>query len=727
MRGVALSQSGLFASRLLWLLLALSLVLFSPRWAGGQTPAEDDAAVAEDDASDPLDAPLLGDDELLEEPPADAEEPTADDEPTLADPEPTSADAEAEPEMADETPADEEGLAEDAASDALPDDAPPALGSPLPARGAKTSRSGESADDASGDEADPMQSGSSEAVERVQVEVAEFNGLRPGESFVADVEKLWGRPKNVERQSDGEEQWNYEIEPFPSVVITIFERRVEAIVINLAEPFPADEVERQLGLTDVVPALVRDELGDPLGQAYPERGVLLSFDGDADTPRVVQVILEPVAPELFAARAEDRLELEPSAALDDLDQALKLDPRQAKALRLRARVLADAGRWTECLEAAQAASQREPQEPFAHLLLGLAHAHLGDNPTAVKQTKIAVKLAGQAPEIRARAFAQLGDLQAAATEKNFQQAIDYHLQAIKAAEPLLTHERQAARDEALRALIDGHLGAAYDVAWGNWQRKSNVATMWLDRAMAYVEASELTEAQALEFQLHIARAALSAIVGLQQDAQVGNWTSQATTAAKHLLAGSRDPIFNQRVQWQLGRALYDSLQIAQMRGEQEAALEFGQLAVKHMEAALADREPEATQDYLLGRLYFRLGSIYAVHVQDHLTAVEWYDKALPRLTGTLPPGAAVDLGRHGEAMVSMAVSLWEVGRADDALKYTLQGAELMEQAVGSGELNASALAVPYGNLANMHTQLGDRANARKYEKLARDPRRAARE
>lgn len=558
-------------------------------------------------------------------------------------------------------------------------------------------------------------------------EAAEFNGITPGVSTAAEVQVAWGKPKTVERADEDSELWTYEIEPFPSVIVALFKRHVESIVINLAESYSAAEVEQQLGLADIDPALVRDEVGDALGQAYPERGVLLSFDAAADEPHVIQVILEAVGTELFLARAEDYQYTRPLDALADLDQVLVLDPETAIAYRLKARILAEAGHWTETLAAAQRAIRGEPQDCEAHLLSGIAHAQLGDTPTALKELKIAAKLADSRPEIRARATAALGDLYAATPQRDFQKAIELHQQAMKEAEPLMTDPRQIARDQGLRAMVDGHLGAAYDVAWGNWQGKNKVAPMWLKRAQAYVDASELTETQALEFDLHIARAALSACVGLQDDADAEAWIDQAVSSAKHLLAGTDDQLLQKEIHWQLGRALYDGLQIAQMKGDQDAALDLGQKSIAHLEAALEGRDAEANQAYLVARLYFRVGSIYALHVNDHATAAEWFDKAMPVLTQPLPPTAAVDLGRHGESLVSMGVSLWEQGRRDEAMELTLTGADLMKEAVSKKLLTATALAVPYSNLSSMHEQLGDAAQARKFENMAADPARTLRE
>ena len=103
---------------------------------------------------------------------------------------------------------------------------------------------------------------------------------------------------------------------------------------------------------------------------------------------------------------------------------------------------------------------------------------------------------------------------------------------------------------------------------------------------------------------------------------------------------------------------------------------------------------------------------------NHKAAVEWFDKAMPLLDRPSPEDIAADLGRHGEAFVSMGVSYWEAGQREKAVAVTQKGIKWMEQAVKQGTLDSSALAVPYGNLAAMHRQLGALDKANHFQELA---------
>ena len=96
----------------------------------------------------------------------------------------------------------------------------------------------------------------------------------------------------------------------------------------------------------------------------------------------------------------------------------------------------------------------------------------------------------------------------------------------------------------------------------------------------------------------------------------------------------------------------------------------------------------------------------------------WFDKAAGLLEPLSAEDVATDLGRHGESFVSMGVSYWEAGQREKAVALTQKGIKWMEQAVKQGTMNSSALAIPYGNLAAMHRQLGAADLANHFQELA---------
>jgi len=165
-------------------------------------------------------------------------------------------------------------------------------------------------------------------------------------------------------------------------------------------------------------------------------------------------------------------------------------------------------------------------------------------------------------------------------------------------------------------------------------------------------------------------------------------------------------------------ALYDSLQIYQMRAEYDQALAVGERAIQRLEQGGADKKQSLSYSYLLGRVYFRLGAIEAIGRNDHRAAVAWYGKAVPMLSRALPQEALADLGRHGETFVSMGVSYWETGEKDKAMDLTRRGVALMEQAVKNGSAEPTILTIPYGNLATMHKAMGQEGEAKQFAAMA---------
>ena len=112
-----------------------------------------------------------------------------------------------------------------------------------------------------------------------------------------------------------------------------------------------------------------------------------------------------------------------------------------------------------------------------------------------------------------------------------------------------------------------------------------------------------------------------------------------------------------------------------------------------------------------------------MHRADHHQAVRWYDKAAADLVQPTPFTPEANPWRHGDALVSMGVSYWEVQQREKALELTKLGTEMIKQAVASGLADESALSVPYGNLATMHGALGNTGQADQFAQLAKESAR----
>ena len=110
--------------------------------------------------------------------------------------------------------------------------------------------------------------------------------------------------------------------------------------------------------------------------------------------------------------------------------------------------------------------------------------------------------------------------------------------------------------------------------------------------------------------------------------------------------------------------------------------------------------------------------IHAEHRNEHGEAVEWYEKAVPLIEQPVPESALADVGRQGESLAAAAVSYWQTGDRERAVRLTSRSAELMEQAVEQDILSEKALSVVYSNLASMHRALGEKEKAESYALMA---------
>ncbi len=240
---------------------------------------------------------------------------------------------------------------------------------------------------------------------------------------------------------------------------------------------------------------------------------------------------------------------------------------------------------------------------------------------------------------------------------------------------------------------------------------------WLQRAVAVAEDYTKSDGASRDVMLRVHCRALAACVGVRGAIDPGPAVKAVVATGDELIAAANDPKKKARLQMQVGTALYDAVQIWQMRSDQRNALKYGELAAEYLTKANV-ANPSADSAFILGRLFFRIGAMHAIQDHDHRAAVDWFDKALVLLDGPTSDEITTDAGRHGEAFISMGVSYWEVDQRQKAVELTQKGIRWMEQAVHDGKLDGSALAIPYNNLAAMHRQLGSSELADHFQELA---------
>jgi tetratricopeptide (TPR) repeat protein len=547
------------------------------------------------------------------------------------------------------------------------------------------------------------------------VDVATFNGVQPGETTLEDLVAKWGEGKSAS-QSDGETVLGFTVDSFPQVEVTLVDNKVRTIVLHLEQPVPPDTLAHKLKLDDVRPVNVPDDSGELLGLAYPERGVLFSVTPDGK--RVSHVVLDKVDLAPFVLRAEMDLQSHTRSSLADLNYVLSRQPRNARALWLRSRLMADMARYDEALADIEAALVIEPIQALYHLTRGEILSHLEKYDEAGQETKSVANSASVPDEVKAKALCQLGDMLAASPAHDYKLAMEHHLSAIKLADPLSIDKHLQVRRAAKLVLIDAHLGVANDIAAGFWQQKDRAVAKWLDRANSYAEDSIEHEDGDPALRLHVARWALASCAAAQGKIDSVPWARIALQFGKPLVAAADDPWTKLRLQWDLGLALCDGLAADDYRGAVQHALSNTALTITYLETGAQARRETPDDAFRLGWLYYRLGSLHAVRRGDHNTAVTWYEKAFPLLDRPLPATQRNEQGRYGEWLVSMGISYWEVGMRDFALQLTDAGLQHVQEAVNRKITDEKALAVPYSNLAFMHETLGHKNEAQNFSQLA---------
>ena len=161
----------------------------------------------------------------------------------------------------------------------------------------------------------------------------------------------------------------------------------------------------------------------------------------------------------------------------------------------------------------------------------------------------------------------VGDLLASGPTPDFKKALQFHTQALQIADTLSTDPHPAIRVAAKEVLVDAYLGAAHDIAWGEWKDKPKAVARWLDRAKAVAEDLVANEGGSQEQLFRVYARALAAYVGMRDDIDPSLAANGLVETGEKLIAAARDPGRKARLQWELGMALYDAVQICQMRSD----------------------------------------------------------------------------------------------------------------------------------------------------------------
>lgn len=556
-----------------------------------------------------------------------------------------------------------------------------------------------------------------ELIDDTTIRPLKFRGVTVGETSRDELLELWGEPFKSASKSENP-VIKYHVDPFRQVDVMLSDDTVQSILIHLEDALEPTHCASELRMTKIEPVPIPDQHGRLLGMVYPERGVMLGFDPRYPENLIAKVQLEPINPEPFLLRAEYDYRQNFTANLADIDQALEMDPEFARAHWVKARLLAKVGRTHDAQTAAGKSVQYHPDSARFRLTKAQIIAASGDYDVSLREAKLTLDQDELHPVTQAAGELLVGNIYAWQAPGRFKEAMQHHLAAIELAAQLVNDPRFEVRRLAKEILVDCHLAVARNISLGEYDRQDVVVPKWLARAAALVEEYVQRDEGDPALRLKLYRQMLATAADLRSDGDPATLIRKLREAGRKQIALVEDEYNQSRIEWLLGTGLAEAVRLQRLRGDQADAMHLADDALVLLQQSAKRRQSTPEQRHLVGRLYFHVGSLHAVHRKDHDEAISWYRKAEPLLNDEVPPSTLADAGTHGEMFVSMGVSYWQSGQRMTAITLTEQGTDILQRAVVDGNLDPTVLSVPYGNLATMHQKTGNKKDAEAFAELA---------
>lgn len=560
---------------------------------------------------------------------------------------------------------------------------------------------------------------------KTEVETETFSvwKIAPGKTPLAELETHWGKPAQSRRIDQDKHVQLYEQQAdFAKVEIAVEKDQIVSLFLIPARPMTLEMVEQKFDLTKIVPAVVRDSSGRHLGRIYPERGVLIPQSAEGNPSEIDRIIVQAPSAESFMIRASSRSPLEFRDRLNDYQLAIAQEPYSAEAWYQTSLILHRLGRDQEAFEAARKATSGVGSSAQHRLHRTLLTVVQGNLASGIQNTQQIAEDVTVPEHVRAQAHCQWGDLlQMAGPQKN-REAVQHHVKAIEMASPLVNDTNQEVRRTAKQVLVDAHMALAIDIATGDWEKKEQTVTQWLQRSKVYIDDMVSNEEATGELRMAWLTKSLMAHSFYNAPFDPGDSIDQIVGQYRELLSKTDDPFFHRALEWETGQALSQAVFIEHSREKHDSALKLAEQARAFLRGGVAGREVGIADHLLLGNLYFRAGAICAVQKQDHSAAVQWYELATAHLTSQSLQNIMLD--RRGESLVSMGVSFWATGNREQGISLTEQGKSLIEAATAQNTALQAKLIVPLDNLAEMYRELGNAQKSAQYTASAQKIRQA---
>ncbi len=547
----------------------------------------------------------------------------------------------------------------------------------------------------------------------LSIDPASFHGAHPGRTTRAELEQVWG-PGEATADEPNAASWR--IEPFELVEVSFIDDVVATISIKLAEPMEMIDLARQLEIADLRTVTIRDEDGTAIGEAYPERGVILSVEPESSQANAI--LIEPLDADAFVLRAEGELDTCSAYAVADLQYAIEIDPNHVRAHRLLLTVSSDQGQWQRALEIAENAIKLDPADPWIRFKLAAVLVALDRSAEARAAIDGIATSRDESPLLAAHRARLLGRIALADPKPDDRAAVEHFTESIKLAAPLLSKRSPAVQAAVREVLLDAHLGTALAIAEGTWQQKSRVIPKWIARGEAVVKEHPGTDRERQILELQLCRGALAVAAASTESVEPLPWVKRLLEVRDTMNETVADPWRRRQIDWDVGQGLADAITAAQLRGDAADMLDNATLTAAYLERGAEHRQLTESERKQLGDLMFRIGILHSLQRGDHATAVTWFDRTIPLWNANDHFEREGEVGRLGESYVSMAISYWQVERRDDALELSRRGVDLMVASIDAGQLEERSLAVAYGNLATMYAEQGDDERSQSYAEMA---------